>query len=101
MSPRAALIRRLQAALGEQDTVPTPDVSRALTFGSAGDSEPRSTSSRRPADSGPEEEPAPTRARLGEVGADAFEGLRPAGEERADAERVMRELEAQMGGTGT
>eukprot|EP00965_Chrysotila_dentata_P097478 3221665-Pleurochrysis_carterae.AAC.1 len=47
ISPRAALIRRLRTALGEQDTVPTPDVSRALTFGSAGDSEQRGTSSRR------------------------------------------------------
>eukprot|EP00965_Chrysotila_dentata_P128386 4245086-Pleurochrysis_carterae.AAC.1 len=83
MSPRAALIRRLRAQLqeAEQAATLTPSTSRTLTLEDTADTAGRLTAQRRAAEDAPEGEPAPARRRLGELGADALEGLRPAGEE--------------------
>eukprot|EP00965_Chrysotila_dentata_P168726 5572260-Pleurochrysis_carterae.AAC.1 len=99
LSPRSVLISRLIAernAARAQEA--TPGTSRTLTFEDAGSGSGCVVGGRRPAQGPPEGTSEPARARLGEVGADAFVGLRPAGEERADAARVMRELEAHAHG---
>eukprot|EP00965_Chrysotila_dentata_P192084 6174959-Pleurochrysis_carterae.AAC.1 len=102
-SPRAALIRRLRAQLqeAEQAATLTPSTLRTLTFEDTADAAGRPTAQRRAAETAPEGEPTPARRRLGELGADALEGLRLTGKESSGPARVVQELDARLGGEGS
>eukprot|EP00965_Chrysotila_dentata_P155701 5145978-Pleurochrysis_carterae.AAC.1 len=102
LTPRSLMIQRLQAEkAAERARAATPGTTRALTFGDAEGPTTLTTTGQRAAEGTPDGEPAPRRRRLGEPDANAFEGLRPAGEEGAGTARVMKELDTLMGGEGS